>query len=122
MQRFTQIAPNLKPFGKASMKACGIPYIALGWTGYMPKACHNTVLFLPQNWTWMTWGYPNRLQDRFARAGSTIYLIGAVQNANGIAGIDSPQQLAKVPKSWRMGILTDDIEVIGPLEKANKIR
>jgi len=120
MQRFAQIAPNLKPFGKSSIKACGIPYIALGWTGYMPRACHDTVLFLPQNWTWMAWGYPNRLQDRFARAGTIIYLIGPVQNANGIAGIDTPAQLSKVPDSWRMGILTDDIKAVGPALKARE--
>lgn len=112
--RLLEIAPELRPFGKETLKACALRYLALGWTGHMPDACRNTTLFLPQNLAWLAWGYPNRLQQRFRDAGSDIYLLGPGSGKNGVKGMDKPEELARVPKSWRMGILTDEIETIGP--------
>lgn len=120
MTRFAAIAPQLRPFGKTSVKACALGYLALGWSGYMPKACRNTVMVLPQNTIWLAWGYPNRLQDRFARAGSYVYLLGPQTSMNGLQGMTSPEQLKSVPKSWRMGIWTDEIETVGPAMKARQ--
>jgi len=114
--------PEMRPFSVASLKACGYSYIALGWTGFMPKACHDTTIYLPVNMTWMLWGYPNRLQARFAAAGSYIYLLGAQKGSTGLQGLDSTADLARVPASWRMGILTDEIETTGPWLKARTSR
>jgi glycerophosphoryl diester phosphodiesterase len=117
-RRLEQLRPGLPVFSPASLKACAFGYLALGWTGYMPRACRNTTLLLPTNYTWLAWGYPNRLQARFRAAGSYIYLIGPHKPKDeGMDGINTPQQLAKVPKSWGMGIWTDRIETIGPLMK-----
>ncbi len=110
--------PEMRPFSVASLKACGYGYIALGWTGFMPKACHNTTLYLPVNMTWMMWGYPNRLQSRFAAAGSYIYLLGAQKGKVGLQGLNSPADLTRVPASWRMGVLTDEVETAGPWFRA----
>jgi glycerophosphoryl diester phosphodiesterase len=81
----------------------------------MPKACRHTTLYLPQNLTWLMWGYPNRLQARFKAAGSYIYLIGPQKSMIELEGVNTSAQFAKVPKHWGMGILTDAIETIGPL-------
>lgn len=118
MARFAVLAPQLQPFGRKSVKACGLGYLTLGWSGYMPKACHNTALFVPQNLAWLAWGYPNRLQDRFAAAGSYLYLVGPLNSKEKLQGIDTPRDLAKVPKSWKMGVLTNAIDTVGPAEKA----
>lgn len=115
--RLATLRPGLKPFGKTTMKSCGFSYMAVGWSGYMPKACYNTVLFVPQNLTWLAWGYPNRLQQRFTDAGSYLYLVAPAKGKLGVQGITTPEQYARVPKSWRMGVLTDAVEIIGPLMK-----
>ena len=115
--RLAELAPRVPTFSKTTLKRCALPYMALGWTGYMPRACRGATLLLPQNYTWLAWGYPNRLQQRFAAAGSYIYLLGAQKGSAGLQGIDTSQDLAKVPASWRMGILTDEIETVGPLVK-----
>ncbi|EGF90348.1 glycerophosphoryl diester phosphodiesterase family protein [Asticcacaulis biprosthecium C19] len=117
-QRLAELRPDLKPVSKQALKTCGFTYIALGWSGYVPKACHNTTVYVPQNLTWVMWGYPNRLQERFAKAGSYIYLVGPMKSTNGLPSINTPEDYAKVPKSWRMGVATDSIEVIGPLAKS----
>jgi glycerophosphoryl diester phosphodiesterase len=115
--RLQTIAPQMRTFSKQTLKACGFGYLALGWSGYMPKSCRNTTLFLPQNLAWLAWGYPNRLQQRFREAGSDIYLLGNNKTTNGVEGIDTVKALERVPDSWRMGILTDEIETIGPASK-----
>jgi glycerophosphoryl diester phosphodiesterase len=115
--RLAQLRPELKAVSKPSLKSCGLGYLALGWSGYMPKACRNTTLYVPINYTWLAWGYPNRLQERFAKTGSYVYLIGPMKNDNGMPSINTAQDYAKVPKSWRMGVATDEIAIIGPLAK-----
>ncbi|MBP2158505.1 MULTISPECIES: glycerophosphodiester phosphodiesterase family protein [Asticcacaulis] len=115
--RLREIAPGMRAFGKKTLKSCALSYLALGWSGHMPKACRNTTVFLPGKFAWLAWGYPNRLQQRFRDAGSDIYLLGNNKNTNGVEGIDTVEALDSVPDSWRMGILTDEIETIGPAEK-----
>ena len=117
LARLAVLKPNLKPFSVSTLKACAFGYMALGWSGYMPRACHNTTLYLPLNFTWLMWGYPNRLQDRFAKSGSYIYLLGDQKTKVGLNGINSAADYRRVPKTWRMGILTDDIATVGPLVK-----
>lgn len=85
----------------------------------MPKACYNTVLFLLQNYIWMAWDYPNRLQTRFHDAGNYIYLLGPQKSINGLAGVNTAEELAKTPQDWRMGILTDSIETIATEVRKN---
>jgi len=121
MQRLHQLRPSLPVFSPKSLKACGLAYLALGWSGYIPAACRQTTLFLPLNFTWIMWGYPNRLQARFRAAGSYIYLLGPQSGAVGLDGIDTHEQLAKVPHNWEMGVLTDDIETVGPLVKRARL-
>lgn len=115
--RLRQIAPDMRAFSKQTLKACAWRYLALGWTGHMPDVCRNTIVFLPQNMAWLAWGYPNRLQQRFSDAGSDIFLLGPNSGKNGVVGIDSIEALEQVPHSWRMGIVTDEIETIGPASK-----
>jgi len=116
VSRLAQLRPSLHTFSAARLKACAYGYMAVGWTGYMPQACRNTTLLLPLNYTGLMWGYPNRLQARFRAVGSDIYLTGPHDHrSQELGGINTPQQLASVPKHWGMGIWTDAIETIGPL-------
>jgi len=121
VRRLAQLRPGLRAFSASTLKACGYGYMALAWSGYMPKACRNTTLLLPLNYTWLMWGYPNRLQARFRAAGSDIYLVGPHKNqSDGMDGINTPEQLARVPKTWRMGVWTDAVQTIGPLMQASE--
>jgi len=116
IQHLAQLRPGLAAYSEGSVKACANGYIALGWTGYMPRACRHTTIGLPMNYARLMWGYPNRLQARFRAAGSYIYMVGPFRGkGEEMDGINTPQQLAQVPKHWGMGIWTDSVETIGPL-------
>jgi glycerophosphoryl diester phosphodiesterase len=120
IDRLARLRPGLRSFGPTTVKSCAYGYMALGWTGYMPDACRHTTLVLPLNYTGLMWGYPNRLQARFRAAGSYIYLAAPLKDKRaGLEGINTPVELARVPKSWRMGVWTDAVETIGPLMRAS---
>ena len=118
-RRITELRPDLPLLSEKNLKVCALGYLTLGWAGYMPKACHHSTILLPLNYTWLAWGYPNRLQARFKSAGSYIYLIGPHHGkGEEVMGVNSAQELAQVPKQWGMGIWTDRVEIVGPLMKA----
>jgi glycerophosphoryl diester phosphodiesterase len=116
--RLKQIAPEMMVYDRAGMMACGKAYLMLGWSGYFPKACKHTTLFLPTNLAPFAWGYPNRLQARFAANGSYIYLLGKQKGKVGMQGVNTADDFKVTPASWRMGVLTDEIETVGPMARS----
>ena len=43
-----------------TIKSCLLPYIAVGWTGYVPSACENTQLHIAEKYAPYMWGFPNK--------------------------------------------------------------
>jgi len=37
--------PNMKTMGKKRLMQCMTRYVAYGWIGIVPQACHNTLIF-----------------------------------------------------------------------------
>ncbi len=61
------------------------------------------------------WGWPNLLLQRFAAANSTIILTGPLSSGDpGAAGIDTLEDLARVPPAFSGYLWTNRIEIIGP--------
>ena len=101
---------------KPVMKECLLRYIATGWSGHTPEACRDTILFIPQNYTPLMWGWPHTFTARMDKAGAAVVLIGAHEKGDpGTTGIDTAEQLNKVPERFSGYVWTDRIEVIGPM-------
>ena len=47
-----------------TMKSCLLPYIAVGWTGYVPSTCENTQLHIPEKYAPYMWGFSNKFLKR----------------------------------------------------------
>lgn len=107
------VGDNLRGFSRASVKNCLKRYIALGWTGYMPEPCHNTVVMVPLDIAPWLWGWPNLLTQRLREVGSEVALVGPM-GEGGTTSIDTLEHLALVPKDFSGYVWTDKIEVIGP--------
>jgi glycerophosphoryl diester phosphodiesterase len=74
--------PGLRGYDRQSLKACIIRYIALGWSGYVPDACRNTIVALPVNIARWMWGWPHRFTSRMQAAGTDVrerFFRGAVR-------------------------------------------
>lgn len=103
--------PELRGLTGSSVKACMWRYSVLGWTGYMPRACHHTFVLLPVNWTWLVWGFPHRFVARLAEHDAEVFLVGANSGRDWLSGVDSDDALrAACADHYSGGIWTDRIE------------
>lgn len=57
-----------------TVKVCGISYLLMGWAGFVPESCKNTVLLIPPSKAKYFWGYPELLASRMQQHGSRVYL------------------------------------------------
>ncbi len=109
----------LAAYGTRQVRDCLVQYAALGWSGFMPGPCRNTVVMVPINMTFLAWGWPNLFQQRMAAAGTEVVLLGEFSAGDpGTTGIDDVETLAKVPDGFAGYIWTNRIEVIGPAARA----
>lgn len=106
---------GLRGYTRRSLLDCGKPLLALGWSGYVPEPCRDTLLVLPINIAPFVWGFPHRLTERLARHGTSVILIGPYSGGDFSAGIDDAEALARVPNGFDGYVWTNRIEVIGPM-------
>jgi glycerophosphoryl diester phosphodiesterase len=105
--------PGLRTLGKKQLTDCVLNYMSFGWTGIVPRPCKNTLIFIPQNYAPLLWGWPNRFVERMHSVGSEVYIRGPYTSSNGIlGGIDTLEQLDAVPKDFPGGIWTDRIDLV----------
>lgn len=110
--------PGLRGFDRASLKGCLTRYLALGWSGYVPRVCRNTLVVVPQNYTLLVWGWPHRFTRRLGAVGTDVVLAGPYDGTGFISSINDVEAFADVPDGFDGYIWTDRIELIGPLVSA----
>lgn len=111
MQRLRARIPTMRLMSRQSLVRCGLRYIGIGWTGILPEDCHNTIVLIPVNLTWLIWGWPNLFAERMGKVGSEVFVIGPVSAGDvGASGIDGDDDLARLPAGFSGGIWTNRIE------------
>ncbi len=100
---------------KETLKKAFIPYLALGWTGYLPAAMKNAFFYLPQKYARLLWGWPHRFIKRIKNANSIFVLVAG----EGVwsEGFDTAADLKEIPTNYTGGIWTNRIDRIGPMVK-----
>ncbi|KAA5805238.1 glycerophosphodiester phosphodiesterase [Alkalicaulis satelles] len=114
-ERLNALRPDMTAFSKQQVMTCMRRYMLLGWSGYVPRACHDGFAGAPVNMTWMLWGWPNRFIARMEAVNTPVFIGGETditrpQNV----GLDDPASLGALRRNFRGGIITDRIELIGP--------
>jgi hypothetical protein len=102
----------MRTMSRARLKACALGYATLGWTGYVPQDCHDALIVVPLNYTWVAWGWPNTFVERMAAANSEVFAIGPLGDGYGTTGVDTLELLNRLPTDYAGGIMTEHIEVI----------
>jgi glycerophosphoryl diester phosphodiesterase len=115
--RVRDLRPELRTVSRHSLLQCAKSYVLTGWYGNVGAACRDTIIFVPSNYGWVAWGWPNLFLQRMQSAGSEVYIVDAIRRGEraGLNGVDDAEAFAAVPRGWRGGVATDRIEVIGPL-------
>ena len=111
-------ASGVRGFDRASLKGCLSRYLALSWSGYVPKMCRNTLVVVPQNYARFMWGWPHRFTHRLGVVGTDVILAGPYDGTGFISSINDLEALSGVPDAFDGYIWTDRIELIGPLISA----
>lgn len=107
---------GLKGYSLSSIKRCLFPYVVLGWSGYMPNGCRETILPLPINLAPWLWGWPRRFEARMAAAESIIVLFGPYERGDaGSSGIDGREQVELIPIGFDGYVSTNRIDSVRPL-------
>jgi glycerophosphoryl diester phosphodiesterase len=110
--RMKQLVPGVRTFWKGDMKTCLVDYVKFGWTSSVPETCRNTVVAVPLNYQWAIWGWPKRFIARMESVGTKVILMGPYEDGE-IAGLDRPEQLAKVPRDFRGYLWIEDFYNVG---------
>ena len=103
-----RLLPQVRTASRSSLKSCLLGYLALGWSGYVPGSCGRSMVLVPVNMTALVWGWPHRFQQRMQRVGSEVFAIGPY-GGGFTAGIDTPEELARLPAGYGGGIWTNEI-------------
>lgn len=102
------LLPGVRTASRSSLKSCLLGYLALGWSGHVPESCSRSMVLVPVNAAPLLWGWPHRFQQRLARAGSEMFAVGPYTGGF-TTGIDTPQDLARLPAGYAGGIWTNEI-------------
>ncbi len=109
---FNALSSQIRASSRKTVKACLQSYLLRGWTGFVPSECAYGVAF-PQNLAPLLWGWPKRFSNRFGDRDYFVMMVGPL-SAN-TQGVDTPEGFARVPLSFRGAVMTNKIEIIGPL-------
>ncbi|KKK39853.1 glycerophosphodiester phosphodiesterase [Mesobacillus campisalis] len=107
--------PNLRVMSMDSMKSCLIPYIAGGWTGYIPGACENTQLHIPEKIAPWLWGYPEKFLNRMDDSNTRVVLVAG--NGGWSEGFDDKQDVERIPAGYNGMVWTNRVDIIAPIIK-----
>ena len=115
--------PALQAWTRTGLKDCLLGYLGLGWSGHVPAACRDTVVMVPLNLAPFVWGWPHLFTQRMQQAGSRVILVGPFHRGDpDVAGIDTAEQLARVPQEFDGFIWTNRVEDIAPLVRQRLTR
>jgi glycerophosphoryl diester phosphodiesterase len=113
VERIRTHFPNAWTTIKERGKACTRDYLIYGWTSVVPESCRNGTIFVPLNYQWAFWGWPNRLIQRMQDVGARVVVIGNHGSDAG-EGLTLPEQLGEIPSTFNGHVWVDDIWTVGP--------
>ncbi|MEH7179371.1 glycerophosphodiester phosphodiesterase family protein [Neobacillus vireti] len=104
--------PDLRVMSKAALKSCLLPYIAVGWTGYIPSACEKTQLHIPEKYGPWLWGWSDKFLNRMDSVDTRVIVVAG--DGGWSEGFDTPEDLERLPADYNGGIWTNRIDEIAP--------
>ena len=105
--------PELPVMSTSTMKEGLLPYLLVGWTGYVPQALRNTLLILPLDYARFLWGWPHRFVQRMEAVDTQVFVV--LGDGRWAEGFDTVADLDLLPSGFSGGIWTNRIDRIGPV-------
>ncbi len=112
VQEVKALLPDITIFSRETLETCLLRYIGYGWTGLLPAACRDTTLLVPINIAPWLWGWPDKFLNRVEGADTEVFVVGPFQKGDGTAGLDSLEDLERLPSGYTGGLWTNEIGLI----------
>lgn len=116
MRIIKAVRPDTRSATRQGTKSCLQTYLLIGWSGHVPKSCHNMEVQVPANLRRLAWGWPHRFEKRLNSVGSRSVLRGDL-GSHLAGGIDTDRDIARVPADYTGIVYTNKIEKVGPVLK-----
>lgn len=104
--------PDIRVMSMSTLKSCVLSYFATGWTGYVPAACQDTQLHIPETYAPWLWGWPDKFIQRMAEVNTRVILVAG--NGGWSEGFDTMEDVERIPKHYSGGIWTNRVDRIAP--------
>lgn len=117
IERLRTHLPDARMLSRRTLKNCAFAYLATGWFGRVPDECRNSLVFVPINYRFLVWGWPNLFADRLRNANSELFVIGTYDGGSHSSAVDDPEAVAPFVDGYAGGISTDRIDIMGPAIK-----
>ncbi len=105
---------SVRTMSGSSLSSCILRYAGIGWSGIVPSDCGRSMLYAPANMAPWLWGWPHRVVQRMAVAGTLVFLQAPYGGSGFTTGLNRVEDVDKVPAGYTGGIWTDRIDLIGP--------
>lgn len=105
-----EIIPSIRAMSKETAKACIRDYFFVGWTGYVPDTCRNTVTGMYANYAWLLWGWPHRFVDRMQEV-NTVVILTHPHQTDSVHDVRETQAYAElIPRKYGGAVETNRID------------
>jgi glycerophosphoryl diester phosphodiesterase len=112
--------PDIPTMSRTTIKQCLLRYIAIGWSGYVPAACRNSLVLVPANYAAWLWSWPDGFVNRMKRVSTQVFVVGRYDGGDFSSGIDTANDFKMLSKPMSAGIWTNRIDHIAPLVRAKQ--
>jgi glycerophosphoryl diester phosphodiesterase len=109
---------NIKTMSARQEMGCLLSYLVVGWSGFVPPSCTNSLILVPRDYGKWLWGWPDRFADRMRGVSSEVFVLGPRGGDEFSSGIDTAEAFATIPHREHLGIWTNRIDRIAPLAEA----
>nr|WP_256521910.1 glycerophosphodiester phosphodiesterase family protein [Halobacillus sp. A5] len=115
VQALGEQLPEMRVMSMETLKACMIPYLADGWTGYVPAECEGSQIHLPEKYAFWIWGWPEKFQHRMKSVDTRVVLVAG--DGGWSEGFDDEEDIERIPDNYKGAIWTNRINKVAPILK-----
>lgn len=108
---FAKLNADIVTLSVTEAKTCLVRYVLFGWAGYLPEACHHSIIPVPANYQWLIWGWPAQFEARLNAVGSRSMLTGERRRGKANSGIDSSEDLKHIPEGYTGIVFTNQVDL-----------
>lgn len=112
VETLRETLPSIRAASRRTGMRCLRNYMLIGWSGYVPESCRNTMTGMFADYAWVLWGWPHRIVERMERAGTIVVLTHPYQTESVHDLPESAEYAVMIPSGYSGVVETNRIDRI----------